>query len=49
MKIVFVRTDKVMEYDGGYAVPSIQGAGKTFVLTPLAKLIEERQGLGKYS
>lgn len=37
--------DKVMEYEGGYmAVPSVPGAGKTFVLTQLAaKLIEEKR------
>lgn len=50
-KIVFRKgQDKVMEYDGGYmAVPSVPGAGKTFVLTQLAaKLIEEgRQRPGK--
>ncbi len=43
-KIVFRKgQDKVMEYDGGYmAVPSVPGAGKTFVLTQLAaKLIED--------
>ncbi|WP_129723130.1 ATP-dependent helicase [Xylanivirga thermophila] len=35
--------DRVMEYDGGYlAVPSVPGAGKTFILTQLAvKLIRE--------
>lgn len=43
-EIVFRKgQDKVMEYNGGYmAVPSVPGAGKTFVLTQLAaKLIEE--------
>ena len=37
--------DRVMEYEGGYmAVPSVPGAGKTFVLAHLAaKLIEEEK------